>query len=509
MLGTALASRLSRASRSGLAAVIALVVVTLVVASCHGTGAGTGTPTGPDGADLPAGTPNAVVVVVDDMSDFSCADTAKFLPKTSAWLKDQGTCFEDASVTSPVCCPARGQLVTGQMPHNNGVMRQIDAADLDPDDTIQHALGEAGVATYGAGKYLNGVDAKRYRRGFETGFQDFDFWNGMDYLGYQMVDDDGNEYHPDDGVHTTVRVGDLVTNFVAEQAEADQPFYAYAAFHAPHTQNALKDPTFREWIPTPTPANAHRKVPPFHWDPERDTRDKLPIFKGGRNTEKQYRAFWTARVRALYDVDDQVDRIFTTLEDEGVLQDTAVFFVSDNGYHLGENGWEGKAVPYPLSVDVPMLAYLPGRFAAGAVDPRPVGLVDITPTLYDIFGLAPNHVLDGQSLLTPFRRSTVYHEYTNEKDRYVIQESGWGPTAIPSWRMIQRGRRSYVEYLSSAGQVIRREFYEDRAMKRNLLYSGFRARRPGAGTLRWWRNELNRLSTCAGTPGTDAANPCP
>jgi arylsulfatase A-like enzyme len=492
-----------------------LSVVTLAACSTEdamSTAVTTGMTTGltsPLAVPAPEGTPNAVVVVVDDMNDWSCADTAQFLPKTSHWLKDQGTCFENGSVTSPVCCPARGQLVTGQMPHNNGVQRQVDARNLRVEDTIQYALGQHGVATYGAGKYLNGVNAMQYHRHFDTGFQDFDFWNGMDYLGYSMVDDEGNEYQPADGVHGTVRVGDLVNDFVTKEAQAGQPFYAYAAFHAPHTQNALVDPTFEEWIPTPTPANAGRPVPRFHYRPEADTRDKLPIFGRTRYTRHQFEEFWAARVRSLYDIDDQVARIFTTLETEGVLQDTAVFFVSDNGYLLGENGWEGKAVPYPESVNVPVLAYLPGRFAAGAVDPRPMGLVDVAPTLYDIFGLTPNHVLDGQSMLLPSDRPTEYFEFTNEKSKFVLKESGRSPEAVPTWRMIRRGDRSYVEYYDRHGQVLAREFYEDPRMRRNLLYPAYRAQAPSRKTLKWWKTELHRLSTCAGTPASGAPNPCP
>lgn len=485
------------------------MVALLAVAGCHAAEPGLGSTAASPVAEAPPGTPNAVVVVVDDMSDFSCADTSKFLPRSSAWLKRQGTCFENATVTSPVCCPARGQLVTGQMPHNNGVERQIDARTLKVKDTVQQALGDYGMTTYGAGKYLNGVDARDYRRGFDTGFQDFDFWNGMNYRNYKMVDDAGREYRPRDGVHTTVRVGDLVNEFVTEQAAAGKPFYAYAAFHAPHTQNSIKDMTFRDWIPAPTEANAHKPVPPFRYHPEKDVSDKLKLFGNGRYTKAQYRQLWAARVRALYDIDDQVARIFTTLEKQGVLDRTAVFFVSDNGYHLGENGWEGKAVPYPKSIEVPMLAFMPGRFAAGAVDDRSVGLVDIAPTLYDIFGLAPGHVLDGRSLFASFDRKTDYHEFTNEKNRFVLRESGWGPTAVPSWRMIRRGSRAYVEWTTLSGKVTDREFYEDRGMQRNLLAPQYAAQRPGPGTLKWWREELHRLKTCQGVPGSGATNPCP
>jgi hypothetical protein len=88
---------------------------------------------------------NVVLVVVDDMDDFGCAATSAYLPRSSRWLLDQGRCFENATATTPVCCPARAELQTGQVPHNNRVRRQQDAGKFDAANTIQHQLGTAGV----------------------------------------------------------------------------------------------------------------------------------------------------------------------------------------------------------------------------------------------------------------------------------------------------------------------------------------------------------------------------
>ena len=141
--------------------------------------------------------------------------------------------------------------------------------------------------------------------------------------------------------------------------------------------------------------------------------------------------------------------------------------------------------------------------------PSCAALIDVAPTLYDIYGLAPNHVLDGQSLLTPFTRQAAYHEFTNEKSKYVLKEAGWGPMAVPSWRSLTRNGKTYVEFRNHRGKVIQREFYTDRGMQRNLLDPKFKAHKPGKATLKWFRDELHRLKTCAGTPASGASNPCP
>ena len=343
---------------------------------------------------------NLVVVVVDDMDDFSCAETEQYLPRSSRWLLDRGTCFEHATTTSPVCCPARATIQSGQVPHNSGVRRQIDAGRLDPRRTIQTRLGSAGLTTYAIGKYLNGVTPSSVIDGsFDSGFARTDLWSSDRYSDYVLYDDDAQPYTPVPPVHTTLRAGTYLRDFVTEMVDAEQPFYAQVGFAAPHTQNRHGAGFL---FPAPTAANAARPVPRFRFRPERDTSDKLLPFRSvepghGRH---YFARFHAARVRALYDVDDQVAATFDLLQATDALDETAVFFVSDNGYQLGSNGWEGKSVPYPDSLQVPMLAYYPPAFGAGVVDRRRVGLVDIAPTVFDLFGVRPGYWLDGHAAIT-------------------------------------------------------------------------------------------------------------
>ncbi|MDQ4053180.1 MAG: sulfatase-like hydrolase/transferase [Actinomycetota bacterium] len=456
----------------------------------------------------PAGPTSAIVVVVDDMDDFTCADADLYLPKSSTWLSEQGRCFEDATTASPVCCPARAMLMTGQLPHNNGVRRQNEASRLVGTDTVQHDLSEAGVATYGTGKFLNGLDTASLTTGeFDSGFASTDFWNHYDYLTYDLIDDDGHRYTPSDQMHTTVRTGMNLRQFVSEQAEEGGPFYAYGAFLAPHEQTGRGEAK----LPQPTAANAGRAVPPFAFRPEKDTRDKLLPFRGRLDHElPYYRAKQATRVRALYDVDDQVAALFRVLEAEDLLDTTAVIFTSDNGYALGENGWEGKAVPYPSSVNVPLLAYLPPGVGKPGRDTRPVDLVDIAPTLYDVFDVTPGHVVDGHSLLGDHVRTRGrVLEFANERSALVLRESGHSPFRVPTWAMLRIGDRALVQYYR-AGRVMAREYYEDPGMQRNLLWSELtRDQKPSWKQVRDMVRALKAMRTCAGTTEQGSPHPCP
>ena len=492
--------------RAAVTLLAATLAMTLLVQGCSGEAGPEPGRTKPIAATNPV---NVVVFLADDMDDFRCADTAKFLPSSATWLRDQGRCYEHATVSDPVCCPSRAVLQSGQLNHNNRVRTQKDARHMRVRTSLQRILSRAGLTTYGTGKFFNGVKAWEYESGrLASGFESSDFWQRTNYYDYNLwSDEEQKPVTPPDRVHTTVRTGDFAATFLDSVLGGTEGFYAYLGFKAPHTENLKGSGTQR--FPTPTDANIDRPVPPFRWRPERNTADKLPIFRRLDHGRRYFARFDAARVRALYDVDDQMARVLGMLEDSGHLDDTVVVFTSDNGFQLGSNGWEGKSVPYRPSLDVPLLIRYPDAFPAGTVDRRDVGLVDLAPTLYDLMGIKAPHVMDGYSLLGDHVRTGTFHEFTNEKSKLVAEESGAEATHVPSWATYRIGNRALVEYYDKGGAVIRREFYADRWQHKNLLAPMHAAQRPSEQVLARFVDLLRRARTCASTKGSGAANPCP
>ena len=499
-----------------LARALALIVATgFLLARPPGAESGAGQPRTPGHHNTSANGINLVVFLVDDMDDISCRETKDFLPRSSRWLRGQGRCYEDASVSSPVCCPSRAVLHTAQLPHNNGVRRQVDAGRLRVRNSLQYVLSQAGMTTYGTGKLFNGVAPWAYESGdLVSGFDSSDFWPGSAAYGYKIWSDELQKpIRPAEEVHATVRAGDNLTSFVTRMSESEEPFYAYVGFKAPHTNNAAATPAGR--LPTPTPANAQRPVPTFDWDPERDTSDKLPVFQRRLPGRGYYQRLYRARVRSMYDVDDQMARAFRLLEETGLLTTTAVIFSSDNGYHLGQNGWETKGAPYRPSVEVPLLAYYPPGFGTGVVDRREVQLMDVAPTLYELLDVEPGHVMDGHSMLgEPKRTRGSVFEYSNDQARIAEGESGvtgsgLHPALVPNWAMYRWGKRSYIEFYEKDGSLLRREFYADLWQLKNLLNPQHAEDRPSRQVLRRFKQLLANARECAGTREAGSRHFCP
>ena len=95
-------------------------------------------------------------------------------------------------------------------------------------------------------------------------------------------------------------------------------------------------------------------------------------------------------------VDACVGRVLDALAASRHAQDTIVVLLSDHGFHLGEKQRWAKRSLWETSTRVPLIIAAPGR--KPGVSGRPVGLIDVYPTLLELAGLAPDAGLEGRSL---------------------------------------------------------------------------------------------------------------
>jgi len=369
--------------------------VTLLVA-CTATAAG-------------ARPPNIVVVLADDLGwkDVGYHGSEIETPRLDA-LAAAGAEL-DRFYAMPTCSPTRAALLTGQLPLRLGVLRPLskNAPTGLPLDRklLPELLEEAGYQTALSGKWHLGYLDRAYHPN-QRGFQSF-YGHVTGGVGYwDHVHGGGYDWQRDGLI---VRNARYTTELIVEEAERviaerdpSKPLFLYVAFNAPHLPNEAPESALARYA----------------------------------SIEDRRRRAHAAMVSEL---DAAVGRIVGALEREGLLDDTLLWFASDNGglneesapapfkqllrladrvfdrpfplrilnflqTNVEDGGADngpfrrGKQSVYEGGVRVPAFVSWPGTIAPHQVDER-VSVADVLPTLLDAAGLPPfeGHMLDGAS----------------------------------------------------------------------------------------------------------------
>jgi len=353
-------------------------------------------------ADAAASKPNILHILTDDQT----VESVRYMQRTKALIGDQGTTFRNYNDVQPLCCPSRATFLSGQYPHNHGVLRNLPPygyGALDWDHTLYTALDDAGYRTGWIGKVLN---PSRRTQAIEPE-PGFDYWlvsindaetDGVDMFEYQLSED--GDVIKRDGVFQTNLFEDRALRFI--RTSAGQPFLLTVSVHSPHWAPCGPNHEVRECPPQPAPRdrNLFKGIRyPFG-----------PNFKGTPADRKAASHYWRREAQSLQSVDRMVASLVEELHSEGVLDDTYLIFQSDNGYMHGEHGESDlKNVPWEETTVVPLMIRGPG-FAAGAVRDDLTANVDVPATILDVADATPPVPGDGYSLLSGHRRSELLLE---------------------------------------------------------------------------------------------------
>ncbi|WP_114423285.1 sulfatase [Nocardioides houyundeii] len=428
---------MARAWRQG---TLALVLIGLLGALAAGVAGSSGTSSAVRAAGSADDRPNIVVVMTDDQNDYELA----WMPRTRALLADRGMDLTDAISPHPLCCPARAELVTGQYAQNNGVRHNRGPyggnAALDPVDTIGSWFSEAGYRTGFIGKYLNGYGAHQARP------PGWDRWDPLvqgvyDYRNFTFLNDGHPESYRND--YVTQAIEERTNAAVRAFSAADEPFLLMSWHLAPHYR---LDKRNHKALPAPAPQDRHRFTrsrPPSLDKPsyaEKDVSDQPRAFAHRRRPDDaQVRAEFRARLRSLQSVDRAVASLVRTLRSTGKLENTYLFFLSDNGYLLGEHRFIGKNVLAEEALQVPLLVAGPG-IEPGSTSAAPASLVDLPATFADLAGLQPTRVLDGLSLVPVLRGEAASVRDTTLVQTGADQGDGWAQRGVRTARYLYATR---------------------------------------------------------------------
>jgi arylsulfatase A-like enzyme len=276
----------------------------------------------------------------------------------------ESTNVVNATAGTPVCCPYRATLMTGQEPLTHGVMVN-DVGIVSDAVPLAECFDRAGYRTGYIGKWhIDGHGRQAFvppeRR---LGFQ---YWRGFEC----SHDYNHSFYYADtperllwDG-YDAVAQTDCAIGYLRER-QADQPFALFLSWGPPHA--------------------------PYHTAPERFRakyrpedvvlRPNVPADCAAQAREEL--AGYYAHIEAL---DACFGRLLDELDALGLRDDTIVVFTSDHGDMIHCHGETKKQKPWEESVRVPFLVRGPGIGAGVEVQPV-LDSVDIMPTLLGLCGV--------------------------------------------------------------------------------------------------------------------------
>ncbi len=365
--------------------------------------------------------PNVLMIIADDMNDYGFY--ARFpgvkMPYLRAFQRTAVT-FDRAYCAAPACVPSRAAVFSGLYPHRTGCYLNGSNPWRKPPFTGTEAMPECfkrnGYTTFGRGKLLHSEPEPKRRKAM----WDNDVWGG----GFGPFPAEKNQVRAklgpgkqsfafgnsfwgceameDDGVFPDVKNAEAAIEFLGQ--EHDKPFFIVYGLWRPHTPFTAPKRFFDMYDPQDIeiPVPAWRRddmddVPPLGRELARVWGERYDLC--GESDPALWRRFVHAYCACTTFADWSAGRVIETLDRSRYADNTIVVFWSDNGYHCGEkNHWE-KTTLWEQAALTPLAIRLPDKRNGGARCGRPVGTLDLFPTLADYCRLKPPaHALDGQSL---------------------------------------------------------------------------------------------------------------
>lgn len=133
--------------------------------------------------------------------------------------------------------------------------------------------------------------------------------------------------------------------------------------------------------------------------------------------------YYRKRIQSLQAVDELVESVVNKLDDYGLLDNTYIFYTSDNGYHVGQHRMvPGKGCPYEEDINVPMMVRGP-RVPKGRTVDFVTSHTDIAATLFDLAGIPLRDDFDG--LPMPLTVAEI-HDAEHDPRREHVSVEYWG-----------------------------------------------------------------------------------
>jgi arylsulfatase A-like enzyme len=419
--------------------------------------------------------PNVLMIVVDDMNDWvgSLGGHPQVKTPNIDRLAKRGLLFTNAHIAAPVCNPSRVATLTGLRPSTTGIYgnetKWIEALPAVP--TIPHHFKANGYHVAGGGKvnhHMPGFNRRSdwhdyFDQVFDSHYQDqlarglnvkrFTWPAGFPLNRLEAVrtfskppqnpnEFDWGAFDKPDAEMGDGKMVEWAVKFLAQPPK--EPFFLAAGIYRPHLPFYAPRKFFDLYpqdqiILPPIQADDCDDLPEAGEQMAADRRgDYELVLRANRHRE-----LVQAYLASITFTDALIGRLLDALDASPAAKNTLIVLWSDHGWHLGEKQHLHKFTLWERSTRIPMIIAAPGVTQPGSRTARPVGTIDLFPTLNELCSLPAIAALDGTSLVPLLKNPSL--EWT----RPALTTHGQGNHSLRSerWR--------YIRYADGA-----EEFYD-------------------------------------------------
>jgi choline-sulfatase len=403
--------------------------------------------------DSKAISPNIVFILTDDQGAWAmgCAGNSEIQTPNLDRLAASGIRFDNFFCTSPVCSPARASIITGKIPSQHGVQDFIKRGpETNALDFLEGQLMYTDILADNG--YICGLSGKWHLGSRGSIPKSFSHWyahasGSGPYYKAPMLRDGQLIY--EENYITDVITDDAIT-FIEANADGPSPFYLSVHYTAPH------DP----WTEGQHPQELVDlyKDCPFSSCPQEKVHPEAVYQYDQASIQQCLQGYFAA----VTGVDANIGRLLDKLEELGILANTLVIFMSDNGFNCGHHGIWGKGNGtfslnmFDTSVKVPAIISHSGQIPEGIVCDELLSQYDVMPTLLDYLGLTNPDAsqLPGESFVPLLQGQQL----NNRKNVVVYDE--YGPVRMirsKEWKYIHRypyGPHELYDLVNDAGETM-------------------------------------------------------
>jgi arylsulfatase A-like enzyme len=323
--------------------------------------------------------PNVIIILTDDMGygDISCYNKNQVKTPNIDLLAKEGVRFTDFYVPTPYCAPSRATLLTGRFPLRHGLV-QNPAPDAGINDvginarevTLGNLFQGAGYHTKCIGKWHLGHKPEYFpvKHGFD---EYYGILYSNDMRPVQLIENMDTIEYPVDQRFLTQKYTAKALDFILRNQNS--PFFLYLAHAMPHKPLAASPGFFTKG-------------------------DHVELYKS-----------------TIRELDWSTGEVINKLKELGILENTIVIFMSDNGPWYGGNtgGLKGmKATNWEGGTRVPFIIRYPRQFPRNKTVSVPCWSPDILPTLMKLTNIETDAKikLDGTDITGIIMGKTTRHE---------------------------------------------------------------------------------------------------